>query len=239
MGSGDVTAGSQQTSRPHFPHPPGTVMAAPTPHLRRGTGAPCATQADAREAAAADRRLRDAMAGYQRGDRDAFERLYGQLSPVVKRYLSSLAREPSRVDDLVQETFLQIHRARHTFDPAYAVTPWVLAIARHVFLMDRRYRNRRHEFAWQPLDEAAIRTVEAHEGAIIARSCLKQALGELSPTTREALLLHHVCGLSFREIARRLKVGNPALRCRASRAVARMREALASQALSDPRCRET
>lgn len=173
-----------------------------------------------------DRQLREAMAGYQLGDREAFERLYAHVAPALKRCLLSLAREPARVDDLLQETFLQIHRARHTYDPSYPVMPWVVAIARHVFLMDRRYRNRRHEFARQPFEAAFEKIVEPHDRAIVTRAGLKHALGELGATTREALLLRHVCGMSFDDISRRLKVGNPALRCRTSRAVARLRELL-------------
>ncbi len=176
-----------------------------------------------------DRHLRDAMAGYQRGDGHAFECLHAQVSGGVRRFLLALGHDPSRVEDLVQETFLQIHRARHTYDPSYPVMPWILAIARHVFLMDRRYRNRRHEFARQPLEDAYARVVEPHEQAIIARAGLKQALGKLGTTSRQALILRHLYGLSFEEISERLKVGNPALRCRTSRAVARMRELLERQ----------
>ncbi len=195
---------------------------------RSQRGGPCrgtTRDADA-DAMAADRRLREAMIDYQRGGGDGFEEVYGRISPILKRYLLSMTGDPSRVEDLAQETFLQIHRARHTYDSSYPVTPWAIAIARHVFLMDRRYRNRRHEFARQPLEEIDSKTTEPHEHAFIVRSRLKDALGELSATTRRAVLLHHVCGLSFEEISRLLKVGNPALRCRTSRGLARMREKL-------------
>jgi RNA polymerase sigma-70 factor, ECF subfamily len=166
------------------------------------------------------------MVGYQAGDREAFERLYARLAPVLTRYLMSLVRDASCADDLVQETFLQVHRARQTYDRAYPVTPWVLAIARHVFLMHRRYRNRRNEYAHQPVDDTLMQPVAAHDAAVIARSSLRRGLATLSATTREALLLHHVCGLSFDDISRRLKVRSPALRCRTSRGIARLREAL-------------
>jgi RNA polymerase sigma-70 factor (ECF subfamily) len=168
------------------------------------------------------------MAGYQAGDREAFERLHEELSRVLKRYLHSIVRDAGGVDDLVQDTFLQIHRARHTYDPSFPVTPWALAIARHVFLMDRRSRNRRREFARQPLEDTPEPSVASHEEPLIARSGIRHALGTLSHATREAVLLHHVCGLSFSDISRRLRVGSPALRCRASRGIARLREVLTS-----------
>jgi RNA polymerase sigma-70 factor, ECF subfamily len=175
---------------------------------------------------AADERLRMLMAGYQAGDRDAFESLHAALAPIIRRQLMRLARDPARVDDLLQETFLQIHRARHTYDPAFPVGPWAHAIARHVFLMDCRYRGRRADVACQhPLDES-IPDGTAHEARVIARSRLRRALARLSGATRRTILLHHLHGLGFQEIARRLQTGGPALRARASRGMARLREVL-------------
>ncbi len=68
--------------------------------------------------------LRPLMLGYQAGEREAFERLHAQLAPVLRRYLLGLSRDPGRVDDLLQDTFLQVHRARHTYDAAFPVRPW-------------------------------------------------------------------------------------------------------------------
>ena len=176
---------------------------------------------------AADEALRTLMVGYQAGDREAFERLHAELSPLLRRQLLGLARDPVRVDDLLQETFLQLHRARHTFDPAYPVRPWACAIARHVFLMDCRYRRRRGDLSLpEPLDDLVPGAAPAHEDRVIARTDVRHALSELSPGTRQSVLLHHLHGLTFEEIARRLRVRGPALRARASRGMARLREAL-------------
>jgi RNA polymerase sigma-70 factor, ECF subfamily len=176
---------------------------------------------------AADEALRALMVGYQGGERDAFEQMYRLLAPIVRRQLLRLARDPARVDDLLQDTFLQIHRARHTYDPAYPVPPWACAVARHVFLMDYRYRSRRADVSKQvPLDEAAPSTPGGHDEALIARTEVRRALAQLSPATRASVLLHHMHGLSFREISRRLRVRGPALRARASRGMARLREVL-------------
>ncbi|RPJ70950.1 MAG: RNA polymerase sigma factor [Acidobacteria bacterium] len=177
----------------------------------------------------ADEALRARMVGYQAGERDAFERLHEELAPILHRHLLRLARDPSRVDDLLQETFLQIHRARHTYDPAFPVPPWACAIARHVFLMDCRYRHRRADLAHQePLDDATlpVAATASHEEALIAKSQVQHALSRLSESTRQSVLMHHLHGLTFREISRRLHIRGPALRARASRGMARLREAL-------------
>ena len=154
--------------------------------------------------------LAEAMRAYQSGDASAFDRLYAGLGPVLRRYLQALARDPARADDLVQEAFLQIHRARRTYNPERPVIPWALAIARHVFLMDCRTRRRKHDAADVEFDEAVEGALLGQERgpdeAVIAREQVRQALSTLTPGTRRVVLLHHVQGWSFREIAARLGI---------------------------------
>src|SRR3981081_2791837 len=85
-----------------------------------------------------DQELRALMIRYQGGSLDAFQEIYAQLAPGVRRYLRHLACGSETADDLLQETFLQIHRSRGSYNPAYAVKPWVFGLARNVFLMKRR-----------------------------------------------------------------------------------------------------
>ena len=64
-------------------------------------------------------------------------------APPLLGYLTSLCRDRSQAHDLLQDAFLQIHRSRHTYRPGLPVRPWLFAIARHMWLMDRRTRVRR------------------------------------------------------------------------------------------------
>jgi RNA polymerase sigma-70 factor, ECF subfamily len=75
-------------------------------------------------------RLRELMREYQDGRFDAFDEIYASIAPALRRYLLSQARDGAKADDLVQETFLQLHRARHTYDPSFPLMPWAMAIAR-------------------------------------------------------------------------------------------------------------
>jgi DNA-directed RNA polymerase specialized sigma24 family protein len=78
------------------------------------------------------------MIRYQGGSLEAFQEIYAQLAPGVRRYLLLLAGGSEVADDLLQETFLQMHRSRAAYNPKYAVKPWVFGLARNVFLMNRR-----------------------------------------------------------------------------------------------------
>jgi RNA polymerase sigma-70 factor (ECF subfamily) len=85
-----------------------------------------------------DQELRALMMRYQDGSLEAFQEIYAQLAPGVHRYLSHLAASSEIADDLLQETFLQMHRSRAAYNPKYGLKPWLFGLARNVFLMSRR-----------------------------------------------------------------------------------------------------
>lgn len=65
------------------------------------------------------------------------------LAPQLLSFLTTLCRETAHAADLLQQTYLQVHRARRSFRPGLPLRPWAFAIARHVWLMDVRTRSRR------------------------------------------------------------------------------------------------
>ena len=173
---------------------------------------------------AEDQHLRDLMVAYQAGRFDAFDEIYASIAPSLRRYLLGQARDAAKADDLVQETFLQIHRARHTFDPAFPLTPWAMAIARHVWLMHRRTASRR---PWETDDvtEMAL-PVRGEAGAFAERTDVRRALGKVAAPRRDAVIQHHLLGFSFKEIAERAGIAETAAKLRSSRGIAQLRSLL-------------
>jgi RNA polymerase sigma-70 factor (ECF subfamily) len=170
--------------------------------------------------------LSELMIAYQQGDIAAFEGLYRALRPRLQQYLSVLTRNRSLADDLLQETFLQIHRSRRTHLPGRSVVPWAFAIARHVYLMDvrKRTRLRRREVDLDdPLPEMPV-PPEAEGLAEKAR--LQDALGQLPAEQVEAITLHHVWGFTFEEIGATLGIRAVTAKVRAFRGMQRLREIL-------------
>jgi RNA polymerase sigma-70 factor (ECF subfamily) len=157
------------------------------------------------------------MSAYQAGEMEAFDRLYAGLAPLLRRRLAALANDAAWVDDLLQETFLQIHRARRTYNNAFPVQPWALAIARHVFLMSLRSRRRRRYFDTADPSELEAIAQRDHESACLARDGIQRCLAVLTPGTREAVVLHHLLGMSFQETASRLGIRSTAAKLRVSR----------------------
>jgi RNA polymerase sigma-70 factor (ECF subfamily) len=156
------------------------------------------------------------MRRYQEGDPAAFEALYAALAPQLLQYLASLVRDRDRARDLVQDTFLQVHRARRTFRPDRPLRPWVFAIARHVWMMDLRTRSRRPA----AYDEPPDLPVPPEADRLADRDTVRRALAQVLPDRREALLLHHVWGFSFAEIAAMLGISRDAAKLRSSRGMA-------------------
>src|SRR5262249_20161831 len=75
-----------------------------------------------------------AMDRYAQGDEASFSELYDALAPRLYGYLLRQTRNDTRAEDLLQQTFLQIHCARGRFIPGADVVPWAFAIARRLLI---------------------------------------------------------------------------------------------------------
>jgi RNA polymerase sigma-70 factor, ECF subfamily len=167
------------------------------------------------------------MTAYLDGEIAAFDALYSAFAGRLRGYLLSQCRDAALADDLLQETFLQIHRSRRTYQPGRPVTPWVYAIARNVYLMKRRSAGRRARFE-ESLAAASRSTDVSRDAldAIVESDEVRRALGEVPEDQRQALLMHHVQGWSFVEIAGQLGIRVNAAKTRAFRGMKKMREHL-------------
>ena len=172
-------------------------------------------------------RLVDLMVAYQRGDSDAFEQLYLALKPQIYGYLIQVTWDRGWAEDLLQETFLQLHRARRTYQPGRAVLPWVFAIARHVYLASRRSQARRHSRETQyPEPEMATLSISLELERLADHELIGRALTAVPEERREVLLLHHMWGFTFAEIGAMLGIRAGTAKVRAHRGMRDLRHEL-------------
>ncbi len=170
---------------------------------------------------AEEERLIKLMIGYQEGSMDDFEGLYAALKQPLLRYLWTFVRNATVAEDLLQETFLQIHRARQTYTPPRPVRPWIYAITRHVALMHLRSGRRRKEvLAYDQLPEVPV---PPEMEKLADRATLHRWLSELPRSAQEVLMLHHLLGLSFQEVGQILGVAAGTAKVRAHRALKTIR----------------
>lgn len=166
------------------------------------------------------------MLAYQQGDLGAFDGLYRALRPRLAGYLALLNRSRDRVDDLLQETFLQVHRSRRTYLPGRPVIPWVFAIARHVHLADVRKNAKGRRQVFVPEDSLREIPVPAEADGLADRERLQQALRQLSDDQVEAVILNRAWGFTFDEIGALLGIRSVTAKVRAFRGIQRLREIL-------------
>jgi RNA polymerase sigma-70 factor, ECF subfamily len=169
------------------------------------------------------------MAAAQAGDSRAYARLLRDVVPFIRAIAAHRHRNPDRVEDVVQDVLLTIHRVRHTYDPARPFTPWLAAIAqrRSIDALRRRSRIAAREVIDQRayetfVDPAANREMSANEAA----DALGPALAALPPGQREALELLKLKEMSLKEASRVSGKSIAALKVNAHRAIKALRAKL-------------
>lgn len=183
-----------------------------------------------------ERSLNEAMNRYAMGDARAFSVLHKSLYPRLYAFLLRLGKSEAVADDLVQETFLRMHRARSTFAAQAAVLPWAYAIARNVHIdFVRAQKHRKTErLPSDPGPESAYRVDQnAEKAAMTAQSmqAVNRVLGRIPEAQREAFVLIRYEGLSVEQAAAVLGTTVSAVKLRAFRAYEAIREELSGLGL--------
>ena len=164
------------------------------------------------------------MARYQQGDFAAATALIHRLSPQLNRFFARQVASRGDADDLLQETWLRIHKVRHTYRAGEPVLPWLYAIARHIRVDHYRKVLRRASREEQLDDMTEIsRTIPAKSGG---NQDLEALLAPLPESQREVVEMLKVAGMSLEEVARATSSSVGSVKQKAHRAYAKLREQL-------------
>jgi RNA polymerase sigma-70 factor, ECF subfamily len=166
------------------------------------------------------------MAVAQNGDRVAYERLLREIVPFVRAIVSRQHRTADRIDDIVQDVLLTVHRVRHTYDPARPFEYWLATIARRRSIdgLRRRLRTQANETADEDAyetfaDPAANRATEVRD----ASEVLGGAIAGLTARQREAIDLLKLREMSLAEASRASGQSIAALKVNVHRAINALR----------------
>ena len=171
-----------------------------------------------------DSNLEMLMARYQDGDFAAATALIEGISPQLHRFFVAQFASRADADDLLQETWLRIHRVRHTYRPGEPVLPWFYAIARHVRVdhYRRAMRTRAHEQRLEEISTAAA-TASGKSGQA---DDLRDLLAPLPESQREVIEMLKVAGMSLEEVARATSSSVGSVKQKVHRAYRRLRETM-------------
>ncbi|HUO04165.1 MAG TPA: RNA polymerase sigma factor [Candidatus Binataceae bacterium] len=150
----------------------------------------------------------------QAGDREAFRELVNDIGPAIMRFLRRRIADAGELEDACQEALLAIYQSRHTYQPGRPVEPWLFAIARYVG--GRHAKNAWARIQWQELsDDSDDQPAQSNHGL---RLVVRQAMGQLPDSQREAFTMLKIEGLSLAEASERTGISIGTLKVRAHRA---------------------
>lgn len=161
------------------------------------------------------------MARYQQGDLAAATNLVHRLSPQLHRFFLVQFASRSEADDLLQETWLRVHKVRHTYRSGEPLLPWLYAIARHIRV--DHYRKAQRTTAREDRLENVPQLAAAHPSET---PDLKTLLAPLPESQREVIEMLKVAGMSLEEVARATSSSVGSVKQKAHRAYERLRQRL-------------
>jgi len=162
------------------------------------------------------------MHAYQQGDPAAVANLVRRISPALLRFLAVGQVNRSDAEDLLQECWLRVHRARHTYRPSEPVLPWIFAVARHTRL-DGFRRQRRRQAREVLVDVVPVVASREDPPSRLTSDQLGRLLGELPASQREVIVMLKVSGMTLEDVARATSSTVGAVKQKAHRAYAKLR----------------
>lgn len=146
----------------------------------------------------------------------------------IRAYVGS-----SEAEDVTQETFIRVHKALHTYEAsrieALALSGWIWTIALNLCRNWFRTKSRRPKSVQLSFDRADTGSVEAEAVDIAMLDAWRDRLGALSAAQRDAVVLRHVVGLSYREIAAATERPEGTTKTDVSRGLAALRRMLSQE----------
>lgn len=174
------------------------------------------------------------MSAYQQGQAAAFDELVERYVQELHAFLSRFVGDRALAEDVLQETFLQVHLSADSFDPAQRFRPWLFTIAANK-ARDRLRRQARRAAA--SLD-APVEGPDGDRGSFLdlvvssvpaphsdleeqeMRAMVRKLVGAMPTHLREVLVLSYFHNFSYREVAGILDVPIGTVKSRLHAAVA-------------------
>jgi RNA polymerase sigma-70 factor (ECF subfamily) len=181
------------------------------------------------------------MVAYRDGDAGALDELYRRYQGPIFGFAYRYMGNADQAQDVLQETFLRVHRGREQYSPSSKFSSWLFRIARNLCIDEkRRYWNRRvmaeTEMAGRDpdadtnvlqsfADDGTTASEKLGEDEVARR--IRAAIEQLSDEQREVMILSKYQDMTYREIGDILGISTESVKQRAYRAHMRLRELLA------------
>lgn len=189
-------------------------------------------------AAEADSQL---MLRVKEGDEASFSLLLHRFRVPVYQFLYRMVQSPAVAEELAQEAFLRVYRARASYEPSAKFTTWLYRICTHLalnYLRDSRKERDHARLDDAPEDGRPLQvagqgpTIEEELVAQSRAKRIREAVNSLPEKQRVAVLMHKYQELDYRQIAELLDTSESAVKSLLFRAYESLRGKLADLATS-------
>jgi RNA polymerase sigma-70 factor (ECF subfamily) len=179
------------------------------------------------------------MLDVKAGDEASFEFLLRKYRSPLVNFLYRMVRDSAQAEDLAQEVFLRVYRARQDYSPSAKFTTWLFRIATHLAL--NWIRDGKKEKGQESLNEELLDGIErqvADQQPTVEQEMLyavklrevRQAIDMLPAKQRAAVMMHKYEELEYAQIARALHCSESAVKSLLFRAYETLRARLAHMA---------
>jgi len=164
------------------------------------------------------------MVAFCGGDASAFDELFGRWAGRVLHYLERMVRDRACAEELTQEVFVRVHRARAGYRPDARFSTWLYTIATRIALNELRRPQRRSphlsadDFGAAEQLAAADPAPDRVADARLRGREVERALAALPERQRSALWLAAVEGLSYAQVAETLETSPSSVKALVHRA---------------------
>jgi RNA polymerase sigma-70 factor (ECF subfamily) len=143
------------------------------------------------------------MLAFRAGDDAAFEGLFERWAGRLLRYLERMVGDVATAEELVQETFFRVHRARERYVATARFSTWLYRIATNLALNELKRPRRRHVHEVERTDEleGPGAGVDDLVDSLRTGATVERALAKLPERQRMALWLSAAEGHSYAQVA--------------------------------------
>jgi len=174
------------------------------------------------------------MLAYRDGDEEAFTVLFKRYERRIFNYFLRHIGNRPLAEDLLQNTFLKVHRSRKSYQPSATFSTWIFTIASNLLrdaaqaekrrggiveLEEARERIATGSSPSEPLSMPRQQNPEVETGEREIADYVRQAVQSLPPDQREVIILAKYEGFKYEEIAEILNTTTGALKVKAHRAM--------------------
>lgn len=177
----------------------------------------------------------------KKGDDDAFSKLVVAYQDRLTTIFFHMTQNQEAAEDLVQEVFMRIYRARHGYQPNAKFSTWLFRIANNLAINAHHSKVRRKEIALPTGETSSQNSIHPNDRVLAEKSAMiptrqldkrelqavvQQAMDQLNERQRLTVLLHRFEGMSYQEISEAMELSVPAVKSLLSRARDTLRQAL-------------